>query len=64
MAQLVLTLAGSTVGGLAGGGFGQGLGAIAGAYVGGILEQELFARREVVRNAGSRIPEFQISGSA
>jgi len=32
--------------------------------VGGIVEQELFARREVVRNVGVRIAEFQLSGSA
>jgi hypothetical protein len=64
MAQLALTLAGSAVGGLVGGGFGQGIGALVGAYVGGIIEQELFAKREVVRNEGARVSDFQISGSA
>lgn len=64
MAQLVLTLAGSAVGGLVAGGFGQGIGALVGAYVGGMIEQELFAKREVVRNEGARISEFQLSGSA
>jgi hypothetical protein len=37
---------------------------VLGVSVGGIIEEELFARREAVRKEGARILEFQLSGSA
>ena len=65
MAQLVLTLAGSSLGSAVGGGLGGSLVALLGAQAGAILDQELFGpqgpRRKVQEG---RIGDVRLSGSA
>ena len=65
MAQLVLTMAGSSLGNAIGGGLGGSLVALLGSYAGAIIDQELFgpqaARRKV---EGARVSDIQLSGSA
>ena len=65
MAQLVLTLAGSSLGNAIGGGLGGSLVALMGSMAGAVIDQELFgppaARRKV---EGARVSDIRLSGSA
>lgn len=65
MAQLVLTLAGSSLGNAIGGGLGGSIVALMGSMAGAVIDQELFgppaARRKV---EGTRVSDIRLSGSA